>query len=186
MRGRWAGALLVVLIGGAGCGGGGARGQTAVAAMQQAADTADQLMIGLSQIMTQDGVRRALLRADSAFFYENAGIVELRGVRLTFYTASGLQSSVLTAREGTYRLSTGAMEARGDVLVIIAADSGRITSTVMRYDPASDRVSSDQAFVYEVSDRHVEGEGFESDPMFTDVVALRPRGTAGRLALPGQ
>ena len=35
-------------------------------------------------------------------------------------------------------------------------------------------------------DRHIEGEGFVSDPEFKDIVARRPKGTGGQFTLPNQ
>lgn len=152
----------------------------------QAADSADQLMIGLRMYVTNQGVRQALLESDTAFVYENTGLTELRGIKLTFYTTTGAQTSVLTSKQGTYRGRQGQMEAREDV-VVVREDGARLTTSVLRYDQNRNEVSTDQAFVYDAPpDRHIEGEGFVSDPTFTNLTARRPRGTAGRFTLPGQ
>src|SRR3990170_1121024 len=103
-------------------------GRDAVAAVQEAADSADQLMIGLTQYMTNQGVRQAYLEADSGFVYENSGHIELKRIRVTFFSQSGVQTSVLTGREGSYNMRTGQMEARGDVLVIMTSGA-RLTTT---------------------------------------------------------
>lgn len=156
-----------------------------VAQVQQLADSADQVMIGLTAPLTEQGVRQAYLEADTAYVYETRGFTELRNVRITFYTTNGVQTSVLTSREGTYHMRTGAMEARGDV-VVVRTDGARLTTSVLRFDQSKNEVSTDQPFVYDGADRHIEGEGFTSDPSFSNIVTRRPRGTAGRFTLPGQ
>lgn len=156
-----------------------------VAEVEQAADSADQLMIGLRQVMTHEGIRQAYLEADSAFIYETSGRVELKDIRVTFFTVTGVETSVLTAKEGAYNLRSGQMEARRECVVVMTSGA-RLTSSVLRYDQTKNEVSTDQPFVYDATDRHIEGEGFVSDPAFTSIRTLRPRGTAGRFVLPGQ
>jgi len=151
-----------------------------------AADTADQVLINMSHYITGDGVVRARVRADSAFFYQNSQTAELRNVHITFYDKNGNESSTLTAREGTYHWNTGDMEGRGNVVVVGAGDGRTLRSEVMVYRQANNQVSSDLPFVFNGPGRHVEGDGFTSDPEFRNVTALRPKGTGGQFTLPNQ
>ncbi len=150
-----------------------------------AADTADQVLIGMSHFVTAGGVQRAHVRADSAFFYSRTQMAELRAVHITFYNTQGGETSTLSAREGTYRWRTGDMEARGNV-VVVTPDERRLRTDVLRYSQGRNEVSSDRPFVFDGPGRHVEGEGFTSDPDFHNVVAKRPKGTGGRFTLPNQ
>ena len=153
-----------------------------------AADTADQVLIGMSHYVTAAGVLRARVRADTAYLYSSqssAQLAELRGVHITFYDAQGNETSTLTAREGTYHWRTGDMEARGNV-VTVTTDGRRLRTEVMRYSQAQNQVSSDRPFVFDGPDRHIEGEGFTSDPGFKNVLAKKPKGTGGRFTLPNQ
>ena len=152
----------------------------------QAADSADQLMIGVRLYLTSEGVRQAYLEADSAFVYENTGRTELKRVKVTFFrTATGEQASVLTSTEGTYRGRTGAMEARGNC-VVVTSEGARLTTSVLRYDQTKNEVNTDRAYTYDAGGRHVEGEGFVSDPTFSNITTQRLRGTGGGFTLPGQ
>lgn len=151
-----------------------------------AADTADQVLIDMSHYITGDGVVRARVRADSAFFYQNSQTAELRNVHITFYDKDGNESSTLTAREGTYHWNTGDMEGRGNVVVVGAGDGRTLRSEVMVYRQANNQVSSDLPFVFNGPGRHVEGDGFTSDPEFRNVTARRPHGTGGQFTLPNQ
>ncbi|MBI1723071.1 MAG: LPS export ABC transporter periplasmic protein LptC [Gemmatimonadetes bacterium] len=180
--GAWGVALLALAVVLGACRG---RGQDIVAQVEQAADSADQLMIGLTQYLTAEGVRQAKLEADSAFIYENSGRVDLKTITVTFFTVNGVQTSVLTARGGVYNLRTGQMEARGNCVVVMT-NGARLTSEVLRYDQTKNEVSTDQPYTYDSGERHVTGQGFVSDPGFSNIVTQRPRGAMGSFRLPGQ
>jgi hypothetical protein len=77
------------------------------------------------------------------------------------------------------------MEGRGKVRVV-TTDGRRLETETLRYSQAKDSVTSDVPFVFDAPDRHIEGEGFTSDPSFRNVIAKRPRGTGGRFVLPNQ
>jgi len=106
-------------------------------------------------------------------------------VHITFYDTRGAQTSTLTSREGTYHWRTGDMEARGSV-VVVRTDGATLRTEVIRYSQAKNQVSSDRAFIFDEPTRHIEGEGFTSDPDFKVVTALRPKGTGGKFTLPNQ
>jgi LPS export ABC transporter protein LptC len=159
--------------------------QDAVAAVEAAADTADQLLIGLTEYITQDGVRKAYLEADTAFLYENTGRADLKRVKVTFFGLDGDTSSVVTGKFGSYDWRTGRMETRDDVVVLLS-NGGRLTTSVLRYDQTKNEVSTDQHYVYVAPDRQMEGEGFVTDPALSVFRTTRPRGTAGSFTLPGQ
>ncbi|MGH7567454.1 MAG: LPS export ABC transporter periplasmic protein LptC [Gemmatimonadales bacterium] len=155
-------------------------------ATQTVADSADQVLFGMSHVVTADGVPRSRVRADTAYFFSATQSAELRTVHVTFYDARGVESSTLTAREGTYRWRTGDMEGRGSVVVIRKSDGGRLTTEVLRYSQTPNEVTSDRAFVFNAPSQHIEGEGFTSDPEFRNLVAKRPHGTGGQLTLPNR
>lgn len=142
-------------------------------------DTADQIIFGTSLNMTIDGVLRVKLEADTAFFYESSRKAELKGVQVQFLSPQGTVSSTVTSREGTYDWRSSNMEARGDV-VAVTPDGRRLTTTILRYDRAREEISGPEPFMFDAPDRHLEGDGFTSDPDFRNVVTTRPRrGRAG-------
>jgi LPS export ABC transporter protein LptC len=149
------------------------------------ADTADQVLIGMSHYVTSGGVQRARVRADTAYFYSPTQSAELHSVHITFYNAGGAESSTLTAREGTYHWRTGDMDARGNVTVV-TTDGRTLRTEQLRYSETRKEVTSDVPFVFDGPQRHVEGEGFTSDPDFKNVVARHPKGTGGQFTLPNQ
>ena len=149
------------------------------------ADTADQVLVGMSHYVTADGVQRARVRADTGYFYSSTQTATLRTVHITFYNAEGAESSSLTAREGMYHWRTGDMEARGDV-VVVTTDGRTLRTEQLGYSEARNAVTADGPFVFDGPNRHVEGEGFTSDPDFKDVVAKHPKGSGGHFTLPNQ
>ncbi len=153
-------------------------------AVVQAADSADQVLLSMSHYVTADGIKRALVLADTAYMYSPTQTAELRGVHVTFYDQRGAQSSTLTSREGTYHSQTGDMEARGHV-VVVRVDSATLRTAVVRYSQSRNQVSSDQIFVFDQpGGRHIVGQGFTADPDFKVVTATKPVGQGGSFTLP--
>ncbi|PYO27176.1 MAG: LPS export ABC transporter periplasmic protein LptC [Gemmatimonadetes bacterium] len=150
-----------------------------------AADSADQVLLSMSHYVTNDGIQRAHVRADTAYFYSPSQTAELRNVHITFYDTRGAQTSTLTSREGTYHWRSGDMEARGNV-VVVRIDGATLRTEVLHYSQARSQVSSDRPFVFDEPTRHIEGQGFTSDPDFKVVTATRPTGRAGSFTLPNQ
>lgn len=156
-----------------------------VAPINQMADSADQVLFGVRHNVTDAGLLRAKLVADTGFIFDDGTRIELLDVNLTFFTATGAENAVLTSREGTYRMRLGSMEARGDVLVV-SEDGRRLTTEQLRYDPNRNQISSDSAFVLtEPSGRRLEGVGFISDPDMNNIRILsNVGGTAGEVTVP--
>ncbi len=152
----------------------------------QAADSADQVLEGFSHYVTNDGVRRSRVEADTAFYYEPTQITELHNVKVVFFDLKGAEGSTLTAHRGTYRWQDGSMEATGNVRVV-SPDGRRLTTESLRYDNATNTIMTDKQFSFDRGAEHLEGNSFRSDPDFKNVVTDRPRGVSGEgLLLPGQ
>jgi LPS export ABC transporter protein LptC len=152
----------------------------------QAPDSADQVLEGFSHYVTNEGILRSRVEADTAFFYEPTQVTELHNVKVVFFDVKGAESSTLTARRGTYRWQDGSMEAKGDV-VVVSPDGRRLSTSVLRYDNATNLITTDQHFTFDRGEEHLEGNSFRSDPDFKNVVTDRPRGVTGNgMLLPGQ
>ncbi len=152
----------------------------------QAPDSADQILEGFSHYVTNDGIRRSRVEADTAYFYEATQITNLAKLKVTFYDLKGAESSTLTAKRGLYRWQDGSMEANDNV-VVVAPDGRRLATERLRYDNGSNQISTDRKFTFDRGEEHLEGNSFRSDPDFRNVVTDRPRGTAGDgMLLPGQ
>src|SRR6185312_5192853 len=156
MKGGTAFAVLCVLCA---CEESGARPTATVSAP----DSADQVLEGFSHFVTNQGVRRSRVEADTAYFYEATQITQLRKLRVVFYNVKGEEGSTLTAKSGTYRWQDGSMEADSNV-VVVSPDGRRLTTERLRYDNASNTISTDRRFSFDRDAEHLEGNSFRSDP----------------------
>src|SRR2546423_13258652 len=73
-----------------------------VATHSPLADSADQVMYGARFNLTDKGLQRAQLQADTAYFFEDNTRIELEPVHTTFFTVTGAKDAVLTSQRGTY------------------------------------------------------------------------------------
>ena len=152
----------------------------------QATDKADQVLEGFSHYVTFGGVRRSRVEADTAFFYEGTQITDLRHVKVVFYDLRGVEGSMLTAKRGTYRWQDGSMEANDEV-VVVSPDGRRLRTQTLKYDNATNTISTDVPFTFDRGEEHLRGNSFKSDPDFKNVVTDKPRGVTGQgMLLPGQ
>lgn len=175
MRAR---SLLLIGLAGAGvaCG-----EQTAPPVAQQSMlpETAEQLLYGVNFVLTDAGVRRAMLKARTMLMFDEGTRTEMSGVHTTFFTEAGVQNAVLTSDEGSYHVRLQTMEARGNV-VVVTTDGRKLETPQLRYDPSRNEVSSDSAFRMTDPDRVTEGVGFVSDPDLTTIRILKAAKMSGQ------
>ncbi|NUQ20338.1 MAG: LPS export ABC transporter periplasmic protein LptC [Gemmatimonadaceae bacterium] len=183
MRARLLGVAFVAsVVGAAACGGNKEPAAIKTSAM---ADSADQEMFGARANLTYQGLMRAELNGDTAYFFDDNTRIELRTVKTNFFTTQGARSAVLTSREGTYR-TQGNMEARGDV-VVVSTDGRRLTTPQLKYDQVRNEISSDSAFQLTGQGQSVAGVGFVSDPNMNNIRILKTTsGIGGAVRIPGQ
>jgi LPS export ABC transporter protein LptC len=143
-----------------------------VAAKTALADSSDQVMFKSVANLTDRGVLKGQMRADTAFFYDDNTRLVGHTVQVTFFTETGARNGVLTGRLGTYNEQTGNMDARGNV-VVISEDGRRLTTPYLVYTQSANQISSDSAFTLtDTTARRLDGIGFDSDP---NMVHLRCR-----------
>jgi LPS export ABC transporter protein LptC len=174
-------ALVLLVCAAAGCEGG---KRPPVSPSNPLADSADQVMFGVRTFITDEGVRRAEMRADTGYFFDGNSRIEVRNERTLFFTVSGEQSAVLTSLEGTYSTQRNTMEARKNVLVV-STDGKRLETSQLAYNQTTNLISSDSAFVLTQPDRRVEGIGFISDPNLNNLKILRLKAGQGPIPLSG-
>jgi LPS export ABC transporter protein LptC len=136
------------------------------------ADSSDQVMWGAKFNLTDKGLQRAELNADTAYFFNDNTRIELERVFATFFTTAGAKDAVLTSNSGTYSTRTGSMIARKNV-VVVSEDGRRLTTEELAYDQSRNEIASDSAFVLTEPDRRSEGVGFRSDPNLNNIRVLK-------------
>lgn len=142
-------------------------------------DSAEQMAFSVTVHLTDAGVRRAQLKADTMLVYDEGTRMQVHGVHTTFFTDAGVQNAILTSQWGTYHVRLQTMEARGNV-VVTTTDGRKLETPQLRYDPARNEVSSDSAFRMTDPDRVTEGIGFVSDPDLTTIRILRAAKLSGQ------
>jgi LPS export ABC transporter protein LptC len=173
--------LLGALLGGAAC-----RSEKVLPAVAHnaLADSADQVMFKTVANLTDRGVLKGQMRADTGYFFDDNTRLVGRTVQVTFFTVTGAPNGVLTSREGTYNERTGNMDAHGDV-VVVSENGRRLKTPYLKYIQSGNLISSDTTFTTtDSTGRELDGIGFISDPNMDHMQCLRAcNGTAGMVNL---
>jgi len=143
---------------------------------EYAAMHADQIIEGIQQVMTVDGVRRAILVADTAYIFEDSARAELRTVHVKFFDAAGNQDAELTSRSGTLNIRTEAMTARDNVILRLREGNRIIQTSELHFDPERDLIWSDSATTLNQDGTVAHGDGFRSDSRLRNLEIVNPRG----------
>ena len=152
---------------------------------QTMADSAEQVMLGVRLLLTDRGVQRGELFADTAYIFEEQTRYDLRKVRATFNTSTGTKDGVMSANRGLYNLREQKLDGFGNV-VIVTTEGKRLTSPHLRYMQGINEVSTDSAFTLVEPGRSLSGVGFRADPQLTRVQVLKAGSGRGSLTLPAQ
>ncbi|MEO8909324.1 MAG: LPS export ABC transporter periplasmic protein LptC [Gemmatimonadaceae bacterium] len=150
----------------------GSKKQPPVVSHSPLADSADQVMYNSRLTITDQGLLRAHLDSDTAYFFDDNTRIELEKVHTTFFTASGEKNAVLTSERGTYNSRTNNMIARKNV-VVVTEDGRRLTTPELIYNQQANEISSDSSFVETEPNRRLEGVGFRSDPEMKNIRILK-------------
>ena len=149
------------------------------------ADSAEQVMLNVRMVLTDRGVQRGEMFADTAYVFDDNTRFEFRKVRTTFNTTTGTKDGVMSADRGRYSMREQILEGFGNV-VIVTTEGKRLSSPHLKYSQGLNQVSSDTSFTLVEPGRDVSGIGFEADPQLTRVKILRGMGAKGSFVIPGQ
>lgn len=149
------------------------------------ADSAEQVMVGVRLLMTDKGVLRGELFADTAYIFDENTRFELRKVRTTFNTVTGAKDGVMSADRGRYNMRQQLLEGFGHV-VIITNDGRRLSSPQLRYSQGLNEVASDSAYTFVRPGQTMSGVGFKTDPQLTRFQGFGGGKSRGSITLPSQ
>ncbi|MBI1809608.1 MAG: LPS export ABC transporter periplasmic protein LptC [Gemmatimonadetes bacterium] len=151
------------------------KGAAVTSRRQTLADSADQIAFHGRWLITDQGMQRAQMTTDTAFFFDDNTRVESRGnVRGLFYSSTGVLDAVMTARASTYNMRTGILIATGDVM-INSVDGRKLSTPYLKYDQRVNQISSDSAFVLTEPGKEMQGIGFVSDPDMNNVTVFKQK-----------
>lgn len=149
-------------------------------------DSAEQMIFGFNATITDNGVSKGRLLADTAYLYRDppGPRFELRKVRLTFFTPQGVDDGTMSANQGTFVEWQKRVEGRGAV-VIVRKDGNRVESPQLVYDQGRNQIFSDSTFRFtQPGKRTISGVGFDSDPRLTNLKCMRSCNFSGPVQVP--
>jgi LPS export ABC transporter protein LptC len=111
---------------------------------------------------TSSGERLFTLESERAEVYEDSQVVQVTGVKVTFYDNAGGVYSVLTAETGTIQRLSEDLVARGSV-VVRTADSTVLQTDSLVWSNGDRRVHTDAPVAIATPKGEVSGVGLESD-----------------------
>lgn len=142
----------------------------------------DQIIVGFEQYVTEAGAKRAIMRGDTAFIYDDSSMAKVHNANLTLFDEQGKISAHLTSRTGDVNSATQAMVARGNV-VLVTNDAGTIETEELHYDPQNHRVWSNVHTVKRQNGGVLSGSGFDADDKFSNVRITNARSSGGGLKI---
>ena len=147
------------------------------------ADSAEQVIQGFHSTITEKGIRRGDLFADTAYIFDDQTRFVLRVVHLSFTKDDGSPNGTIRADKGEYSMRTQILDGWGNV-VVTTADGRTLRTPQLRYSKVANLISSDTSFVWTEKDRVQSGVGFRADPGLDTVrILTRARGS-GAIATP--
>jgi LPS export ABC transporter protein LptC len=153
--------VVAVILGATGC-----RKTTQPRAAPTMADSAEQVMFDVHSMLTNSGVKRGDMFADTIYVFDDQTRFVMRNVRAKFNTETGAPNGTLRGDRGIYKFREKLLEGFGNV-VVTSTDGRRLVSNHLRYSQLSNEISSDSAFTLTQQDRVQRGIGFTSDPNIT-------------------
>ncbi len=129
---------------------------------------ADQVLFGVSQNIGVEGVREAMLQADSLFMWEDSTHVHIEGLHLTIFDTEGRQRATIDAERGQLSAGSNELIAKGDVVLVVAEENREIRSQELRFAPETDRIWTDSAFTMAVDGCQVSGTRLAANMNFTE------------------
>ena len=147
---------------------------------------ASQVTYDMHMRVTEAGVLKADLFADTAVTPVGDTRTNMKRVRLTFFNP-GEPPSKLTSKTGEYEQQSGMMIARGDVVLIVPGDKGlrTIRSQELHWDQRSDRVWSDKETSITENGETLITSRFTSNSKFTNVEGTTARSSNVRVGSGG-
>ncbi len=140
---------------------------------------ADVVFYGMESYLTAEGIRQGRVQADTAYMFNDSSSIEVRGMHVVFYDDNGREKATVTSEQGELDRKSDRMVARGNVVLVVAADGRKIESSELHYDPDLNRIWSDSATVMYDGSKVTRGSSFQSDLEFKNVRIENPRGALG-------
>ena len=146
------------------------------------ADSAEQILFDVHSMLTDHGVKRGDMYADTVYVFNDQTKFVMRRVRATFNTTLGAPNGTLRGDRGTYDLRAQVLEGYGNV-VVTSTEGRRLTSNHLKFTQTTNMISSDSAFTFFRGKDVQRGIGFLSDPNITRFQCMRACSVSGDVPL---
>ena len=146
------------------------------------ADSAEQILFDVHSMLTDHGVKRGDMYADTVYVFNDQTKFVMRRVRATFNTTLGAPNGTLRGDRGTYDLRAQVLEGFGNV-VVTSTEGRRLTSNHLKFTQITNMISSDSAFTFFRGKDVQRGIGFISDPNITRFQCMRSCSVSGDVPL---
>jgi len=145
---------------------------------------ADHVIIGMTHMLSVNGIREARVEADTAFYFADSTVYSLRNSTMILFNEFGAERARVVSLRGRLNLNTKELVARGNVILTIPEGDRKVETEELNYDPNGDRIWSDSATVMYEGTMVTRGQSFESDLQFQRAVVLNGSITQGGGAPP--
>lgn len=139
---------------------------------------ADQVIYGMEDYLTTDGIRNGVIRADTAYVFNDSSEIRMWDVEMTLFHDDGRERARVTSERGTLHRDTEEMVAYGNVVLVMNEGAQRVESPELHYDPDRNRIWSDTTSSFIRDGRVTRGSCFRSDLEFTNYTICNIRGAA--------
>jgi len=142
-------------------------------------DSADQVAFTSRTLITDAGLLRAEIFADTTFFLDQNTRISMRVVHGEFFNEQKAKDATLTSQRANYNTRLGTLEAWGNV-VVTSVDGRVLKSPMLKYDQRDNQILSDSSFVLTEADgKETRGVGFRADPNLDVITVLQMDRTRG-------
>jgi len=176
---RWLPALLLLVAFLAGCGADPTGDDTMVVMFDHLG--ADAIIVDTEHRISNGGLPRGILWADTAYMYEAEGRMHVRKPSADLFDEYGRVSAHITGAEGDIVLETEYLVVRGDVVLTMPENNRRITTEVLNFDCNSNAIWSESPTTMVEDGVTLQGSGFRADCEMQNLEIENARGTGFRL-----
>jgi LPS export ABC transporter protein LptC len=157
--------------------------QAPVAHGATAADSADQVLYVAHFLLTNRGIKRGDLTADTAYVLDDQTRFDLRVAHVVFTTETGASQGTMEANKGMYSTRTQVLEGWGNVIVKMT-DGRTLHSPHVVFNQILHTITSDTTFTITRGSDTAHGIGFSTTPSGHPFNCLRNCGGTTSLLLP--
>jgi LPS export ABC transporter protein LptC len=157
--------------------------QTDLVKTGSAADTAEQIMYGVRAPVTESGVKRGILKADSMYVFNNQNRFDFYHGNVEFNNADGFKSGTMKGDRGRYDIPAQKLEGWGNVEVRMA-DGGVLRSSHLIYDQRTDKITTEAAYTLVKNGQTLSGVGLDTDAHFKTYRCQASCSASGAMSIP--